>query len=76
MAFVDYQKKGNIVTITMNRPERLNAMGSEINDGIKDACKKYEDDKDARVAIITGTGRAFSAGADVKEQRQESGKPG
>ncbi|MFC1986883.1 enoyl-CoA hydratase/isomerase family protein [Chloroflexota bacterium] len=67
MAFVDYQRKGNIVIITLNRPDRLNAMGYEVVERIKDACKKFEEDDEARVAILTGTGRAFSAGADVKD---------
>lgn len=67
MAFVEYQKKNSIVTITINRPDRLNALGQAVTDGIKDACKKYEDDENARVAILTGVGRAFSAGIDINE---------
>ena len=67
MAFVDYQKKDSIVIITINRPDRLNALGHEVTAGLQDACKKFEDDEEARVAILTGTGRAFSAGADIKE---------
>ena len=72
MAFVDYQKKDGIVVITINRPDRLNALGHEVTASLQDACKKFEDDEEARVAILTGTGRAFSAGADIKEM----GKPG
>lgn len=67
MAFVDYQMKDNIAVITLNRPDRLNALGQEVTDGIYAAFKKYEEDKDARVVILTGTGRTFSAGADIKE---------
>ena len=54
MAFVEYQKKGHIVTITLNRPDRLNALGKEVTDEIVDACKKVDSDPEARVAIITG----------------------
>ena len=67
MAYIDYEKKGNIVIITLNRPARLNAQGQEVTDGIKDAFKKYMEDKEAKVAILTGTGRAFSAGVDINE---------
>jgi enoyl-CoA hydratase/carnithine racemase len=75
MAFVEYQKKGHIVTITLNRPDRLNALGKEVTDGIMDACKKFDGDKEARVAIITGTGRAFCAGNDVREMHEVGGPP-
>ncbi len=67
MAIVEYRKTGSVVTITLNRADRLNALGQEVTDGIKDACKKYEEDEDARVAILTGTGKAFCAGADINE---------
>ena len=75
MAFVEYQKKGHIVTITLNRPDRLNALGKEVTDEIVDACKKVDSDKEARVAIITGTGRAFCAGNDVREMHEVGGPP-
>ena len=75
MAFVEYQKKGPIVTITLNRPDRLNALGKEVTDEIVDACKKVDSDKEARVAIITGTGRAFCAGNDVREMHEVGGPP-
>ena len=67
MAFVDYEKKENIVTITINRPDRLNALGTEVVAELDDAFKKFCSDPEARVAILTATGRAFSVGADVKD---------
>jgi enoyl-CoA hydratase/carnithine racemase len=75
MSYVEYHKKGHIVTITLNRPERLNALGKEVTDGIVDACKKVDSDKEARVAILTGTGRAFCAGNDVREMHEVGGPP-
>jgi len=75
MPFVEYQKRGHIVTITLNRPDRLNALGKEVTDQIVDACKKVDSDKEARVAIITGTGRAFCAGNDVREMHEVGGPP-
>ena len=75
MPFVEYQKKGHIVTVTLNRPDRLNALGKEVTDQLVDACKKVDTDKEARVAIITGTGRAFCAGNDVREMHEVGGPP-
>jgi enoyl-CoA hydratase/carnithine racemase len=67
VAFVEYQKKGNVAIISLNRPDRLNAIGQEITLGLKEASKRYLDDPDARAAILTGIGKAFSAGADINE---------
>ncbi len=74
MAFVDYDKKGSIAVITLNRPERLNAVGKEIGVGVRDACQQVENDSEVRVAILTAAGQTFSAGADVKEMPEL--KPG
>ncbi len=67
MAFVSYEKKGNIAILTINRPARRNAVGREVTADLADACIKYESDDEARVAIITGTGKSFIGGADLKE---------
>jgi enoyl-CoA hydratase/carnithine racemase len=67
VTFVDYEKKGSIVTITINRPERLNALGYDTVEGLTNAFRQYEEDPGARVAIVTGVGRSFSSGQDVKE---------
>jgi len=75
MAYVEYKKKGHIVTITLNRPERLNALGKEVTDEIVDACKRVDSDPEVRVAILTGTGRAFCAGNDVREMHEVGGPP-
>ena len=75
MSYVEYKKKGHIVTITLNRPERLNALGKEVTDGIVEACAKFDGDKEARVAIITGAGKAFCAGNDVREMHEAGGPP-
>jgi enoyl-CoA hydratase/carnithine racemase len=74
MPYVDYKKKDKIVIITMNRPERLNAFGREMGEGLADASKKINNDPDALVAILTGTGRSFCSGVDVKEY-SERGAP-
>ncbi|MFC1986725.1 enoyl-CoA hydratase/isomerase family protein [Chloroflexota bacterium] len=70
MAYVNYEKRDKIVIITINRPERLNALGTEVFTELNAAYDKFENDEDARVAILTGSGRAFTAGADMKERVQ------
>ena len=66
-----YQKKGHVVCITINRPERMNTFTVELLDRANEAWTRFRDDDDAWVAIITGAGdRAFSAGMDLKEQAE------
>ena len=54
-----------LVTVTLNRPEKLNAINGRMHRDIIDLCRSLEDDATARVIIFTGSGRAFSAGADL-----------
>jgi enoyl-CoA hydratase/carnithine racemase len=54
-----------LVTITLNRPDKLNAISLRMHHELQQACLELLDDADARVVIVTGAGRAFSAGADV-----------
>jgi 2-(1,2-epoxy-1,2-dihydrophenyl)acetyl-CoA isomerase len=60
-----YEKKDRIATIILNRPEVLNALSPEMIDELISALNDAKDDKDVRVVIITGAGRAFSAGGDL-----------
>lgn len=62
-----YEKTDHVVTITYNRPERMNAINGQMRDELNAAWLQFRDDEDAWVAILTGSGRAFCAGADVKE---------
>ena len=55
-----------VATITLDRPERLNAMNQAMKDDLRAAWTAVRDDPDVWVAIITGEGRAFSSGADVE----------
>lgn len=57
----------SVATLTFNRPHLLNAMNSEMMDEIIDALKVIRENENIRVAVITGEGRAFMAGADIKE---------
>jgi len=64
-----YELNDRIVTITMNRPERLNAWSMELIEKLAAAWKRFRDDDDAWVAIVTGAGeKAFCAGFDLTDQ--------
>ena len=65
--FIKYEKRGKIAYVTINRPERLNAIHQPANVEIHHAFSDFRDDPELWVAILTGTGdRAFSAGNDLK----------
>jgi len=66
---VEYERKGNIVTLRLNRPDRLNAFSDELVAALMEALRRFDGDSEAHLAIICGNGRAFSSGADV-HQRQ------
>jgi enoyl-CoA hydratase/carnithine racemase len=67
MAFVETEREDGIMVIRMNRPERMNALGSEMRAALAEAWCEFRDSADVEVAIYTGTGRAFCAGEDMKE---------
>lgn len=64
---VEYETKGRIAIITLNRPEARNAVNGDVAQGLEDALDRYEADSDLWVAILTANGKAFCAGADLKE---------
>jgi 2-(1,2-epoxy-1,2-dihydrophenyl)acetyl-CoA isomerase len=73
-----YDVKDRIATFTLNRPDRLNALGGTLRDDLLDALGKAGADDNVRVIVITGAGRGFCSGGDVKamserEQRGEGG---
>ena len=55
-----------VATITLNRPDRLNALTHQMFDELQDALSKVEADPDQRAVVLTGAGRGFCAGADLK----------
>jgi enoyl-CoA hydratase len=63
--FVLYEKEGQVAYITLNRPDRLNAVGPEILRDWLAAMTEAEEDDDVKVMVFKGAGRAFSAGADL-----------
>jgi enoyl-CoA hydratase/carnithine racemase len=68
-----YDQDGAVVTLTLNRPEELNAFSeAAMIDAFEAALIRYRDDPSARCAILTGAGRAFSAGGNVKHMRDRT----
>lgn len=69
---VKYERSGKVVTITLNRPEKLNACSDELTKELGIKLRRFDLDKDANVAVICGAGRAFSTGADVQQRQLRS----
>jgi enoyl-CoA hydratase/carnithine racemase len=71
--FVRYEKRGHIAYVTLNRPERLNALHPPAHAELDRIWADYMDDSDLWVAILTGSGeRAFCVGADLKYRAEEA----
>ncbi len=66
-----YEVSDHIGTITLNRPEKLNALNGALRDELNRVCHEVYTDDDVRVVIFTGAGRGFCSGADVTGPRPE-----
>ena len=71
MAVVETERQGQVFIVRMNRPERLNALSTEMRTELAKAWTEFRVAKDLEVAIFTGTGRGFCAGEDMKESLQK-----
>lgn len=67
MAFVEFEQRGHVGLITINRPEVLNALNLEVIEQLDDILLRAESQEDVHVIVITGAGRSFVAGADIGE---------
>jgi enoyl-CoA hydratase/carnithine racemase len=65
-----YDVEDNILTLTLNRPDKLNAFTAAMRDELIDAFDRADQDDDVRVVVVTGAGRAFCAGADLSKGAQ------
>ena len=65
MALVDFELRGHIAVVTFNRPEARNAINAEVGVRLVQAWEEVKDNDAIRVAVLTGTGSAFCAGADL-----------
>jgi 2-(1,2-epoxy-1,2-dihydrophenyl)acetyl-CoA isomerase len=66
-----YEKQNRVATITFNRPQAMNAFTIEMNGEVQRALKDADEDKDIRVIVLTGAGRGFCAGQDLKGRTPE-----
>ena len=70
---VNYEVKDRIAWITLNNPERMNALSTGIQNGLWDAFEEAINDDDVLVVVVTSEGgRAFCAGADLKEMTERN----
>jgi enoyl-CoA hydratase/carnithine racemase len=71
---ITFEKRGHVALLTLNRPESLNALGAPGDgDAVAAACAQVNADRDIRCAVLTGAGRAFSAGGDLKAMKARQG---
>jgi enoyl-CoA hydratase/carnithine racemase len=69
-----YEVENSVLTITLNRPEKLNAFNAAMGPEIVDAITRADQDDDVRAIIFTGAGRAFCAGADLSSGAESFAK--
>jgi 2-(1,2-epoxy-1,2-dihydrophenyl)acetyl-CoA isomerase len=71
-----YETKDHVATLTLNRPERLNALGGTLREDLPAGLTRAIDDPDVRAIVITGAGKGFCAGGDVKamQDANEAGR--
>jgi 2-(1,2-epoxy-1,2-dihydrophenyl)acetyl-CoA isomerase len=61
------ERQGSVLVLTLNRPERLNAITGELLEALFQALQAANEDKEVRALLLTGAGKAFSAGQDLTE---------
>ena len=76
MSDLIYDKHDFYAIFTLNRPERLNALGGTLMQEVNEAVEDFDNDVNMRAGIVTGSGRAFSAGADLKEMAERNAAGG
>jgi len=69
-----YEKEGGIRIVTLNRPDRLNAINYQLAFELDKVLQEVEEDEEARTVILTGAGRGFCAGADIKEMADSNAR--
>src|SRR5580692_6646664 len=74
MSLLTLEKRGHVAILTLNRPDNMNALGAPGDgDAVQAVCEKVNGDADVRCVVLTGAGRAFSAGGDVKAMKAREG---
>ena len=73
---VEYERRGPVAIVTVDRPERRNAVDRETALALREAWERFDEDEDALVGVLTGAGGTFSAGADLKAMDLEDDPEG
>ena len=73
--YLNLERHGQIAVVTLNRPEKLNAIDRALHLDMMDACRELRDDDDIRAVIFTGAGRGFCSGADLTADRSKNENP-
>lgn len=71
MGFIKLEQQGHVGVMTINRPEALNALNTEVLDDLNTAFDEVEANDDIYVVVLTGEGRSFVAGADIAQMRED-----
>ena len=70
---LEISRRGSIAVVTLDRPERLNALNRDLMLEITDAANAFQEDVDTRVVVFTGKGKHFSAGVDLRDPDRAAG---
>jgi enoyl-CoA hydratase len=73
---IRHSRQGRVLTLELNQPEKLNAIGREMHDELSSIFLAANDDPDSDVIVLTGAGRAFSAGGDIAWMQEAIDHPG
>jgi len=74
MSLITLEKRGHVAILTLNRPDSMNALGAPGDgDEVAAVCEQINADNDIRCVVLTGAGKAFSAGGDVKAMKNRTG---
>ena len=69
---IKVNRTGRVITVELNRPDALNALNSKMTEEVTGYLASLDEDKDTGCFVLTGTGKAFAAGADIKEMAVKS----
>ena len=71
---IEYEQQGPIGLVTLNRPDRLNAINEQMLDDLEEVLDAIESDDDVRVVVLQGAGRSFCSGFDLKDEAESEGE--
>ena len=75
LAHISFTRRGRVLTVTLDRPDKLNAFNAELHTSLALAIAFAANDLSSDIIVLTGAGRAFSAGGDIAWQQEAADKP-